>query len=181
MSRSQCDLYDSHVRQLKESFEACCVPAISGADELVGVVLGDRIGHISVQSEEIVFDAFVFWVCQCECPVRVPSLVGDESTTADAKREMHLGQASAAPEDGLGSSGMHAECSSDESTKVSCAGSSTSTEQSSGGECLEGESCANVDPALIEVERQLSASQMAYVKMEVYSGKFWGKCFSCYR
>ena len=36
MSRSQCELYDSHVRQLKESFEACCVPAISGADEFVG-------------------------------------------------------------------------------------------------------------------------------------------------
>jgi len=61
----QCLLFDAHVQRLREVFEGKNVQSISGAKELQGLELGDKIGHVSFVSEHIVFNACVSWVAQC--------------------------------------------------------------------------------------------------------------------
>ena len=50
-SKQQCVLYDSHVEKVRVHFVACGVAATTGEAELLGLELGDRIGHVSVRSE----------------------------------------------------------------------------------------------------------------------------------
>ena len=62
LSVDQCLLFNDNVRRLRAAFKGKNVEAISGATELQGIQLGDKIGHVSYASEDIVFDAFVTWV-----------------------------------------------------------------------------------------------------------------------
>ena len=64
MSVAQCSLYDDHVERSRKGFEACGIPAITGAEELRGLKLGDSIGHVSLESESVVFAACVSWIIQ---------------------------------------------------------------------------------------------------------------------
>ena len=57
--------YDAHVERLRARFEERGVPSVTGAVELSGVILGDKIGHVSIESEELVFTAFETWVAWC--------------------------------------------------------------------------------------------------------------------
>jgi hypothetical protein len=61
----QCLLFDAHVQRLREVLEGKNIQFISGANELQGLELGDKMGHYSSASEHIVFDACVSWVTQC--------------------------------------------------------------------------------------------------------------------
>ena len=62
LSVDQCLLFNGNVQRLRDGFAAKNVESISGAIELQGIQLGDKIGHVSDASERIVFDAFVTWV-----------------------------------------------------------------------------------------------------------------------
>ena len=63
LGEAQATRFDQHVKTLLSRFKSCGITAISGATELAGVVLGDKIGHVSRRSESIVFAAFAEWAC----------------------------------------------------------------------------------------------------------------------
>ena len=65
LGKEQAVRFDANVSGLRQQFEICGVPAITGASELEGVVLGDEIGHVSVESEATVFAAFSMWAQRC--------------------------------------------------------------------------------------------------------------------
>ena len=53
------------MQRLREEFEAKNIQSISGASELQGLELGDKIGNASSASDYNVFDAYVAWAIQC--------------------------------------------------------------------------------------------------------------------
>ena len=61
-SESKGPVYDAHVRRCQAIFHACGVRSVTGAEELAGLKLVDRIGHVDVQCESIVFAAYRTWV-----------------------------------------------------------------------------------------------------------------------
>ena len=79
-SAAQCLLFNTNIQRLREGFNAKNVESISGATELQGIQLGDKIGHVSCTSESIVFDAFVNWVRRSHdiVPDVVPVVAGSE-------------------------------------------------------------------------------------------------------
>ena len=87
-SVEQCLLFNTNVQRLRDGFKAKNVESISGASELQGIQLGDKIGHVSSASESIVFDAFVNWVRRSHdiVPVAVPVVAGSELASLPAVR-----------------------------------------------------------------------------------------------
>ena len=54
--------YDTEVRRCCAIFRSCGVRTVTGAEELVGLMLVDRIGHVDVRCESSVFAAYRTWV-----------------------------------------------------------------------------------------------------------------------
>ena len=55
--------YDAACAELDVAFRGACVSFMSGAAELRGLKLADRIGHVHVESRDVVFAAYFAWVC----------------------------------------------------------------------------------------------------------------------
>ena len=62
MSEDKRRLYDQHAARLAWTFRERGVRSTTGAVELEGIQTVDRIGHVSTQSQQIVFAAYETWV-----------------------------------------------------------------------------------------------------------------------
>ena len=65
MSGCSTAQYDANCEESVRVFCASDVYAECGVDELVGLKLADRVGHVHVDSERVVFDAYKVWVRAC--------------------------------------------------------------------------------------------------------------------
>ena len=62
MSEDKQRLYDQHAARLACTFRERGVRSTTGASELEGIQTVDKIGHVSTQSQQIVFAAYETWV-----------------------------------------------------------------------------------------------------------------------
>ena len=65
MSEKDVCQYDANAADLVAHFMDCGVMAVRGDDALRDICVKDGIGHVSVDSEDIVFDAYAWWVQLC--------------------------------------------------------------------------------------------------------------------
>ena len=75
MDAYSVDQYNCNTATLRACFEAQGILALTGEQQLAGVCVADRVGHVHMDDEELVRDAFFTWVARaCALPgqARVP-------------------------------------------------------------------------------------------------------------
>ena len=80
MTAEQSQLYDRHGAVLRARFQSLGVRAASGSTELTDVLLGDKIGHVSIASAPTLFSAYVVWAGMC-------STCGDDGRMENCARD----------------------------------------------------------------------------------------------